>query len=126
MNRAPPSHTQNNEVCANILLLNKKVFKIPAQNVRDAIIEVVRSQMPGTAFAGPFIMHLTKMERKALDIYDDLEFALGEHHVTLRFQCAGRTDAEAMRYTIDRLSSEPNEAFASPSKSWANKLKFWG
>lgn len=115
---------QVKEVGANILLLNKKVFKIPAQNVRDAIIEIVRSQMPGTVFAGPFIIHLNKMGRKALDIYDDLEFSLGEHYVTLRFQCPGRTDAEAMRYTIDRLDSEPNEAFQA--KSWTNKLKFWG
>jgi hypothetical protein len=124
MNRVPPSYTQTKEVGANVLLLNKKVFPIPTQNVRDAIIETVRSQMPGTTFAGPFIAHLNKMGRKSLDIYDDLEFALGEHHVTLRFQCPGRTDAEAMRYTIERLDSEPNEAFQA--KPWSNKLKFWG
>ncbi len=124
MLRKPVSaHTQNKEVGANALLLNKKVFKIPAQNVRDAIIEIVRSQMPGTAFAGPFITHLNKMGRKALDKYDDLEIALEENHVVLRFQCAGRTDGEAMCYTIDRLDSEPNEAFQA--KSWTNKLKFW-
>ncbi len=92
-------------------------------NVRDAIIDIVRKQMPGTTFAGPFIAHLNKMGRKALDKYDDLEIALEEHHVVLRFQCKGRADAEAMRYTIDRLASEPNEAFQD--KSWTNKLKFW-
>jgi|Laugrespbdmm15sd_2_1035082.scaffolds.fasta_scaffold218174_1 hypothetical protein len=119
-----PTQTQAKEATANTLLLNKKVFKIPAQNVRDAVIEIVRTQMPGTAFASPFITHLTKMGRKALDKYDDLEIALEEHHVILRFQCAGRTDGEAMCYTIDRLASEPNEAFQG--KSWTNKLKFWG
>ena len=111
------------ETAANTILLSKKIFNIPSQNVRDAIVDIVRNQMPGTAFAGPFVMHLNKMGHKSLDIYDDLEFALGEHHVTLRFQCPGRTDGEAMRYTIDRLDSEPNEAFQA--KSWTSKLKFW-
>jgi hypothetical protein len=125
MLRTPAKQTPaaRTEAGANALLLNKKVFTIPAMNVRDAIIDIVRKQMPGTTFAGPFIAHLNKMGRKALDKYDDLEIALEEHHVVLRFQCKGRADAEAMRYTIDRLASEPNEAFQE--KSWANKLKFW-
>lgn len=118
-----PTQTQAKEATANTLLLNKKVFKIPAQNVRDAIIEIIHKQMPGTAFVTPFIAHLNKMGRKALDKYDDLEITLQEYHVTLRFQCSGRTDGEAMCYTIDRLASEPNEAFQA--KPWTNKLKFW-
>jgi hypothetical protein len=115
--------TKAPETAANTILLSKKVFNIPSQNVRDAIIDIVRNQMPGTAFAGPFITHLSKMGKKVLDKYDDLELVLGEHYVTLRFQCPGRTNGEAMRYTIDRLDSDPNEAFQA--KSWTNKLKFW-
>ena len=111
------------EAAANTILLNKKVFKIPEINVRDSIIETVRKQMPGTSFAGPFIAHMNKMGRKALDKYDDLEITLQEYHVTLRFQSPPRPDGEAMCYTVDRLASEPNEAFQA--KSWTSKLKFW-
>ncbi len=105
------------------MLLSKKVFKIPATNVRDAIVDVIRKQMPGTIFAGPLIAHLNKMGRRGLDKYDDLEITLQEYNVTLRFQCGTRADGEAMRYTIDRLASEPNEAFKA--NSWTDKLKFW-
>lgn len=125
-NKTPYIHTrifEHKEEGANALLMNKKVFKIPPSNVRDAIVEIVRKQMPGTAFAGPFIAHLNKMGRKGLDKYDDLEITLQEYHVTLRFQCGTRTDGEAMCYTIDRLASEPNEAFQS--KSLVDKFKSW-
>ncbi len=108
---------------ANAMLLAKKVFKIPEMNGRDTIVDSIRKQMPGTVFAGPLIAHLNKMGRKGLDKYDDLEIVLQEYNVTLRFQCNTRTDGEAMRYTIDRLASEPNEAFRG--NSWADKLKFW-
>jgi hypothetical protein len=103
----------------NSILLNRKVFDLPSTNVRSAIIETVRKQMPGTAFAKPLIEHLEKMGKRVLDPYNDIEIALKEHNVVLRFRTS-RQDGEAMRYTLDALPGEPNEAF---KKTWRDMFR---
>ena len=103
----------------NSILLNRKVFNIDNNNVRDGIIKTIRSQMPGTTFAKPLIDHLLKMSKKALDKYNDLEISLKEHNVILRFKTS-REDGEAMAYTLDTIAGEPNEAF---KKRWTDVFR---
>lgn len=103
----------------NSILLNRKVFNIDNNNVRDGIIKTIRSQMPATTFAKPLIDHLLKMGKKALDKYNDLEISLKEYNVTLRFKTS-REDGEAMAYTLDTIAGEPNEAF---KKRWTDVFR---
>jgi hypothetical protein len=105
----------------NVLLLNKKVYHVDQRNVRDGIIKKIRTEMPGTPFAAALIAHLQKMGSRSLDKYNDLELVLEEHHVTLRFATT-RTDGEAMRYTLDRLTMEPCPEF---KKRWTDVIKIW-
>jgi hypothetical protein len=103
----------------NALLINRKVYTINDSNVRDGIINTIRKEMPGTAFAKPLIDHLLKMGKKSLDKYNDLELHLGEYNITLRFR-TGRADGEAMAYTLDTIAGEPNEAF---KKRWTDVFR---
>lgn len=105
----------------NALILNRKVFTIDKRNIRDQIIKIVRTQMPGTPFAKPLIEHLEKCGKRAFDKYADLELNLTEYNVVLRFR-ANTEDGEAMAYTLDSLTgAEPNEAFA---RKWTDIFRF--
>ena len=90
------------------------------RNVRDGIIKTVRTQMPGTPFAIPFIAHLEKCGKRVFDKYNDIEFILDHHNVVLRFR-TDREDGEAMAYTLDNLIADPNPELA---RKWTDVFRF--
>jgi len=92
-------------VCS--VALNKKYLLGPSRGVRNAIIDLVRHLHGDDPFCAPFVAHLQKIGRRALDGYSELEFVLEKYRVRLVFQTS-QMEVNEMTYTLPDLRLDPD------------------
>ena len=89
---------------------------IGSKNIRDAIIASVRQNYKREGFTEPFVAHLSKMDKKSLDEFSQLEFILSD--VRLVFKTS-RVEKNEMAYSAYDLYSDPDPALmVRPSRWW--------
>ncbi len=94
------SHTKS-------VALNKTYRLGPSRDVRDAIIDLVLHLHSADPFCEPFVAHLQKIGRRALDGYSELEFVLEEYQVRLVFRTS-QMETNEMTYTLPELRLDPD------------------
>jgi len=94
-------------------MLNKPYRLGPSRDVRDAIIDLVLHLHSSEPFCAPFVAHLRKLGRRALDGYSELEFVLEEYRVRLVFRTS-QMETNEMTYTLSDLRLEPDPQLLAP------------
>ena len=87
--------------------LNKTYTLGPSRGVRDAIVELVLHLHSADPFCRPFVTHLQKLGRRALDGYSELEFVLEEYRVRLVFRTS-QMEVNEMTYRLPDLRLDPD------------------
>ena len=86
---------------------------IGSKTIRDSIISTVRQTYKREEFTVPFTTHLSKMGKKSLDDYSQLEFVLTDIRLVFR---TSRVEKNEMVYSAIDLHLEPDPTLVA--KSW--------
>ena len=92
---------------ARPVAINKAYMISSSHGVRDIILEKMARFHNTDAFCAPFVAHMKKIRKDALDGYSELEFVLVEYDVRLVFRTP-QMEKNEMTYRLPDLTMEPD------------------